>query len=64
MDGHGGALIPDNILEEMFPDDNELDESAMHISKCKKLSNWGIGQDRIIILSTHSIYLLSQKEVR
>ena len=43
MDGHGGALIPDNILEEMFPDDNELDESPMHISKCKKLSNWGIG---------------------
>jgi hypothetical protein len=36
----------------------------MFVGKCKKLSAFGIGSDRIIILSTHRIYLLSSKEVR
>jgi len=26
----------------MFPDDNELEEEAMFIGKCKKISRWGI----------------------
>lgn len=64
MDGHGGKILPDSYLEELFPDDNDLDESMMHLCKCKKLSNFSIKQDRILILSTHVIYLLSQKEIR
>ena len=64
MDGHNSAILPDAYLEELFPDDNDLDESMMQLVKCKKLSNFSIKQDRILILSTHIIYLLSQKEIR
>jgi hypothetical protein len=48
----------------LFPEDNELDEESVFVSKCKKMSAWGIGADRVIILSTHSIYLLSSRELR
>jgi hypothetical protein len=64
MDGHNGTILPDNYLEAMFPDDNDLDETLMHCSKGKKFSNFNIKQDRTIILSNIAIYLLSQKEVR
>lgn len=64
MDGHNQKLVPDQILKDLFPPDNELDEESLHIAKGKKISNWGIGQDRVIILSTHHIFLLSTKEIR
>ena len=43
MDGHNQKLVPDNILRELFPEDNELDEEPLHIAKGKKFSNWNIG---------------------
>ena len=64
MDGHNQKLLPDSIMLELFPEDNDLDEESVFVSKCKKLSAFGIGSDRIIILSTHCIYLLSSKELR
>jgi hypothetical protein len=64
MDGHNQKLIPDQIMKDIFPEDNDLEEEPMFVSKCKKISNWNIGQDRVLILSTHYIYLLSTKEIR
>lgn len=59
MDGHNGTILPDSYLEALFPDDNDLDESMMHLCKGKKFSNFNLKQDRTVILSTHVIYLLS-----
>ena len=56
--------MPNAVLQELFPEDNELDEEPIIIAKCKKISRWGINQDRVIILSTHHIYLLSAKDLR
>ena len=42
MDGHNSTILPDAYLEELFPDDNDLDESMMQCVKCKKLSNFSI----------------------
>ena len=43
MDGHNQKLIPDTIMREIIPEDNELDEEALLVAKCKKISTWGIG---------------------
>jgi hypothetical protein len=64
MDGYNGKLVPDNIMNMIFPENNDLEEESLVVSKCKKISNWGIGQDRALILSTHYIYLLSSKEIK
>ena len=56
-------IVPDWLLNQMFPEDSEIGEEPLHIDKCKKISRWGIGQDRFVILSTHCIYVLSTKEV-
>ena len=64
MDGHNQKLIPDDILREIIPEDNDLNEETMLVAKCKKYSSWGVGHDRVIIMSTHFIYLLSTKEIR
>ena len=64
MDGHNQKLLPDSVMQELFPEDNELDEESVFVAKCKKMSAWGIGAERVIILSTHCIYLLSSKELR
>lgn len=64
MDGHNQKLVPDSIMRGIFPEDNDLEEEPMFCAKCKIISNWNIGKDRVIILSTHYIYLLSTKEIR
>lgn len=64
MDGHNQKLIPDSIMRGIFPEDNDLEEEPMFVAKCKIISNWNIGKDRVIILSTHYIYLLSTREIR
>jgi hypothetical protein len=63
MDGHNQKLVKDSILRELYPEDSDTGEEPMIITKCKKYSRWGIGSDRIIILSTHSICLLSAREI-
>lgn len=52
-------LVPQKVLDQMFPEDNEYDETPMFIGKCKKISRWNIAQDRILVLSTHFSYLLN-----
>lgn len=64
MDGHNQKLVPDSVMGMIFPENNDLDEEPLIVTKCKKISNWGIGQDRVVILSTHYIYLLSTKEIK
>ncbi len=57
------AIVPQEILDQLFPEDHELDEEAMFMSKCKEINRWGLPKDRVVILSTHHIYMLNQKEV-
>lgn len=64
MDGHNQKLVPDTVMNMIFPENNDLDEEPLIVTKCKKISNWGIGQDRVLILSTHYIYLLSSREIK
>jgi hypothetical protein len=64
MDGNNQKLVPDTVMNKIFSVNNDLDEEPLLVTKCKKVSNWGIGQDRVIILSTHYIYLLSSKEIK
>lgn len=58
-------LVPQKVIDTLFPEENEYDETMMMSCKCKKISRWNIAQERILILSTHFIYLLNEKhEVR
>ena len=52
------VLIPAGELNKIIPEDNELGEMDLMMAKCKKISSWGIKQDRILLLSTHQIYVL------
>ena len=63
MDGANQTLVPDWLMEQIFPEDSEIGEEPLHIDKCKKISRWGIGQDRVVVLSTHCVYILSTKDV-
>jgi len=47
------ALVPPEEMNNIIPEDNELGEMDLLITKVKKISSWGIKQDRILILSTH-----------
>jgi len=33
----------------------------MHVAKCKKISRVGFRHDRVVILSTHNIFMVSSK---
>ena len=57
-------LVPESVYQKLFPDDNDLEEAAMCTQKCKKISRWGIPQERILILSTHFVYLLHNNSLR
>ena len=59
-----GTTLSDAVIKEIFPEGNSLGEKPLLTIKCKKISRWGIAQDRIAILSTHCVYLLSNKDVR
>ena len=45
-------------MNRVIPEDNADGEMDLHTEKVKKVSGWGIKQDRIVILSTHNIYVL------
>jgi hypothetical protein len=57
----GEQLVSQKLLYTLFPEDNELDEQPMHIAKCKKISRVGFRHERIVILSTHNIYIVNSK---
>ena len=52
------AIIPPEIMQTIIPDDNELGECVMFTSHVKKISTWGFAQDRILVLSTHKIFII------
>ena len=59
------ALIPQDELNEIIPEDNILDEVHLFSTKVRKISSWGYKHDRILMLSTHQIYQLTMEfEVR
>ena len=49
-------LISKEELNEIIPRGNALGEQAELIIKVKKISSWNFKHDRILIVSTHSIY--------
>lgn len=51
-------LISEDQMNKIIPEDNADGEMDLHIEKVKKISGWGIKQDRIALLSTHKIYVL------
>ena len=58
-------LVAQEVLDGLFPEDNQYNEAHMLSMNCKKLSRWNQALDRILLLSTHFIYLLNEKsEVR
>ena len=54
MDASGEQIISDELMNEIIPDG----EVSMFTSNCIKISRWGIKQERQLILSTHSIYIV------
>jgi hypothetical protein len=35
-------LVPQKVLDSLFPEENEYDETMMMQCKCKKISRWNI----------------------
>ncbi len=60
MDGYNQQVIPDSVLLKIIPENNKLDEEILLVQACKKVSRWGINQNRQVILSTHFIYLIDK----
>ena len=57
------SLVPDSLIKQLFPRNNEGKfESVITILKCKKFNIFGIAQDRCVICSTQGIYLVSPKK--
>jgi hypothetical protein len=46
-------LLSPEDLNKIIPEDNEEGEMDLFIDKVKKISGWGLKQDRILMLSTH-----------
>ena len=53
------AAVSQEILDQLFPEDNELGEESMFESKCKEINRWGLPKDRTVIQSTHHIFMLN-----
>lgn len=54
------SLVADSLIKQLFPKNNEgKNESVIFISKAKKFNRYGIAQDRICILSSMGIYLVT-----
>ena len=54
------SLVPAEVIQELFPKNNEgKNESVMYIGKCSKFSRYNMKQERILIVSTQGVYLLT-----
>jgi len=42
MESKEKPLISDELLEHLFPEDNDLGEDVVMTEKCKKISSWGM----------------------
>lgn len=58
------TLIPQDVISELFPKNNiGKNESVTYMVKCSKFSRYGMKQDRILLMSTQGIYLLTGKKL-
>jgi hypothetical protein len=54
-------LVPAELINELFPkNDIKGAETVYYIDKCIKFNRYGFKQDRIMILSTHGLYLINK----
>ena len=64
MDEIDYSLLPESLIKQTFPNNNVKDgETVLAMHKCKKYNRYGVGQDRIFILSNQAFYLCSQTRV-
>lgn len=56
-------LVPSALLKQVFPDFEEDGDSIVFMQKCKKYNRYGLAQERVLVLSSDSIYLFSNKKV-
>ena len=53
-------LVTAELIKEIFPSNNVANgESVHYIKKCTKFNRYGMRQSRILILSTHGLYLIN-----
>ena len=64
MDGNNQQVIPDNVLLKIIQVDKKLKEEIIQVQACKKLTRWGINQNRQLLLSTHFIYLVDKTKLK
>lgn len=54
-------LVPGDLIKELFPHNDEKgSETVYYIDKCVKFNRYGFRQDRVLILSTHGLYLINK----
>ena len=57
-------LVPEALLQQMFPSAGKGGEKFMFATQGQKISRYNIAQDRIIMLSSTTVYLLTEREAR
>ena len=50
-------------MSKIIPEDNELGEMSLFQSRIKRFSSWGVKQDRILVFSTHFLYITKGTEI-
>lgn len=57
-------LVPQELIKELFPNNDEKGSESVHfIKKCVKFNRYGMKQGRILVLSTHGLYLVNGKRL-
>ena len=59
-------LIPKQLLQELFPSNDKKGsdhESVYYIDKIVKFNRYGFKLDRILILSSHGLYLINKTKL-
>lgn len=59
MDDIDYKLVPAKLLREVFSDFDNGCDSIVFMQKAKKYNRYGLSQDRVLVLSSDSIYLFS-----
>ena len=63
MDDLNYSLVNTAIITQIFPKNNKGGETVIYIDKCKKFSRHNLGQERIFLMSTAAIYLVTKAKV-
>jgi hypothetical protein len=58
------SLVAPDLIKELFPKNDEKDSESVHyIKNIVKYNRYGFKQDRVLILSTHGLYLIHGKKL-